>query len=580
MSQPMDKTRIRTDQQSTFDSAYSAEVREWQGTLLSGVLNILFIVAIPALVVASYYVLQDDRGWLIPFYVAGFVFVGAVRFWEKAPYALKTGTLLAITYALALLSMVRGGLSSNVRIFLVGMSFIATIFLGRRASFVSLIVTVATMAVGGWIFTSGQVMIDPGIQLITDKPAAWLSYSVTLLMVSVFFVASQNYLISRLAEALAQSRELVQVHEADRIQAERDTEQKRQQAEMLAWAARLGTVLASLRQRNDIAGRVVHEIMEAFDVCQVNLFLTDNTGETLTLAATTGEGSESLAQEGWELTVGYRFLPSRAVQIGREQMTLLSGDDPFYPPSSRIEMSLPLSVRGQVLGVLDIHSALSSFADDTLQLFRIVAGYVTSALDMVQVLEESEVRMQEMRALYAQYTLASWRTLVETGEKLAFATGIVDEQAVTLLAAEVLQSMEPRSQRLDDADAYLLVVPLIARDIALGYLAFTRSAGKGDWTVEDYALIGRAAGRLAITLDNTRLLMEARRQMFYDERLGRLSDLIWQTPNTETIMELSVRELGRFLGASDVQLNLVSARVARHGTQPLPPANDREVGAK
>jgi len=75
-----------------------------------------------------------------------------------------------------------------------------------------------------------------------------------------------------------------------------------------------------------------------------------------------------------------------------------------------------------------------------------------------------------------------------------------------------------------------------------------------------------------VTLDNTRLLIEARRQALYDEQLGRLDDLIWQTPNPEAIMERSVRELGRFLGAHEVQLYLTPS--AEQGESTIERAGD------
>ena len=43
--------------------AYPAEVREWQHELLNRVLRIVFIVAIPALLIAAYYVWKDGRAY-------------------------------------------------------------------------------------------------------------------------------------------------------------------------------------------------------------------------------------------------------------------------------------------------------------------------------------------------------------------------------------------------------------------------------------------------------------------------------------------------------------------------------------
>ena len=544
--------------------AYPAEVRAWQHELLDRVLRIVFVVAIPALLIAAYYVWKDGNAGLIPFYVAGAGFVGIVRFWKKAPYGLKTGTLLVIIYGLVVLSLVRAGLSSNARLFLLGFSFAAAVFLGRRAALIGVAVAVVTMGIAGWLFSAGIWVIPADVQLLSDKPTAWLSYTFTLLLASAFFVASQLYLFPRLAEALAHSQEMARELEADREQAVREGEIKQRHAEQLGWVANLGYVLASLRQRDELIWRVVRELAQTFDIYQANLFLMNRSGETLLLVATAGQLGEALARSGAatagsttvEIPVGARSAPGRAAQLGKEQMALpLPAELPLFP-DSRVEISLPLSVRGEVLGVLDLHSTRPAFSDEELQIFRVIASQVTTALDMLRSLDETRTRVQETRALYAQHTLTSWRTLLGLAPVQSTVGVQVTTPHVAALAQAALAEKQPRSAWLDADGVYVLVAPLVAHDIALGYLAFTRAADKGDWSVDTRDLIMLAVERLAIALDNTRLLVEARRQALYDERLSQLNDLIWQTPSPEVIIEQSVRELGRFLDASDAQLYL------------------------
>jgi GAF domain-containing protein len=490
---------------------------------------------------------------------------------------------LVIVYGLVVLSLVRAGLSSNARIFLLGFSFIAAVFLGRRATLVSIAVVVITMGIAGWLFSAGIWVISTDVQLLTDKPTAWLSYTFTLLMVSAFFVASQLYLFPRLAEALAHSQEMARELAEDREQAVREAEVKQRHAELLGWVANLGHVLASLRQRDELIWRVVREITQTFDIYQANLFLMNRSGDTLLLAATSGQLGEELARSGVatvaEVPVGARSAPGRAAQLGKEQMALPLPEELSRFPDSRVEISLPLSVRGEVLGVLDLHTTRPTFSDEELQIFRIIASQVTTALDMLRSLEETKTRVQETRALYAQHTLASWRTLLGLAPVYSAVGVPVAVPQVTALAQEALVEKQPRSTRLDADGVYVLVVPLVVHDVALGYLAFTRAAEKGDWNADTRGMIVMAVERLAVALDNTRLLVEARRQVLYDERLSQLGDLIWQTPSPEVIMEQSVRELGRFLGASEAQLYLTPAGVGQRGVQPAPSPAGQNEGA-
>jgi GAF domain-containing protein len=363
----------------------------------------------------------------------------------------------------------------------------------------------------------------------------------------------------------------------------REAEVKQRHAELLGWVANLGHVLASLRQRDELIWRVVREITQTFDIYQANLFLMNRSGDTLLLAATSGQLGEELARSGVatvaEVPVGARSAPGRAAQLGKEQMALPLPEELSRFPDSRVEISLPLSVRGEVLGVLDLHTTRPTFSDEELQIFRIIASQVTTALDMLRSLEETKTRVQETRALYAQHTLASWRTLLGLAPVYSAVGVPVAVPQVTALAQEALVEKQPRSTRLDADGVYVLVVPLVVHDVALGYLAFTRAAEKGDWNADTRGMIVMAVERLAVALDNTRLLVEARRQVLYDERLSQLGDLIWQTPSPEVIMEQSVRELGRFLGASEAQLYLTPAGVGQRGVQPAPSPAGQNEGA-
>ncbi|HOU12605.1 MAG TPA: GAF domain-containing protein [Anaerolineae bacterium] len=429
-----------------------------------------------------------------------------------------------------------------------------------------------TMGIAGWLFSTGRWVIPTEIQLVTANPVAWATYTFILLMVSALFVLLPTYMLMHLSEALAQSRAMARELEADREQAQLEAQRKHNHAEQLGWAAALGHTLTSMRQREDVVQRVVREIAQTFDIHQATLYLMGRSGTVLNVAATAGHLGEALLQDEGDIPINARIAPARAAQIGREQMALLlPGELPRFP-QSRVEISLPLSVRGEVLGVLDIHSLHPTFSEEELQIFRIVANHVAASLDVLRLLEESKTRVQETQMLYTQHASASWRTLLESRNVQAFIAGKASEAQTTALAQEAMTALQPRSAWLEDAGMHVLIVPLVAHSIPVGYLAFTRAAEKGDWDVDTRDLISMAAERLAAALDNARMLIDARQQLLYNERLGRLGDLIWQAPSPEDIMQQSVRELGRFLEASEVQLYLTPQGGARRGrgTQPLP----------
>ncbi|HNT74984.1 MAG TPA: GAF domain-containing protein [Anaerolineae bacterium] len=538
-------------------AAADSEIRELRHTLLTHVMRVLFLAGFPALIVGGYYVATDGNWMYGLAYVVLFCALGILYVARRIPYHVRIGALLALAYGLALLSVFRGGLSSNVRLFLLMLPLMAVVFLGRRAGFVALALSMLTMSEFAGLFSLEILKIPVSVQVLSHKPMAWFSYTLTLLFVSAFVITSLNQLVSRFREVLIKSHDLANKLDTQRMQAEQNAEYAYLHAVRMQWVAEFGNALASLRRREMVAWRTVRDMERSLDLYQVNVFLTDRTGSTLILAAAAGAQGEALVAEGFSVWVGERSLLGQVAQTGREQVRVLSPDEAEEFPLSRVEMALPLVVRGELLGVLDIHSTEATFSDSDMQLFRVVAGYVTASLDMLAALEEINGQLQEMRTLYSQYTTAGWRSLLEAKLKLSYTAGALPEAAVQTLAAEALRDRAIRScPPVEGTDDYLLVVPLIARDVPLGYLAFTRSVEQGDWDAETRVFIEAAAERLALALDNTRLLVQTRRQAFYQEQLGRLDDVVWRNPSTAAIMESSVQELGRVLDAHEVQIYL------------------------
>ncbi len=527
-------------------------IQEWRRDLLTQVMRALFLLAIPAVGLGMYYVARDNNLGFAPLYLGLFLVLALVRFGKRISYTVQVGTFLVLVYGLALLSVMRAGLASNVRLFLLTLPFIAAVFLGKRAGVIALALSMLTMLIFAALFASGQLDISPDVQIMSHKWDAWLSYTFNLLLASVFVLASLNYLLPRLGDALARSRDMARVLDAERAHAELDAERSRRQASEMQWVAAFGNALTALRQREQLVGRVVRDMVQDLSLYQVNLFLTDVRGETLSLAAASGELSTDALQGRGVFIVGERSLLGRVAQSGREQLVVMQTGTLPELPHSHAEIALPLAVRGELLGILDIHTEEETFSEHALQIFRIVAGYVSASLETLRLLEETETQIQDMRALYAQYTVASWRSLLEVQTQQSYTVGHVPEDAVRELVEQALDDFSPHSMFWDEDESYLLVVPLIARDVALGFLAFTRSAR--DWDQQTCALIESAAQRLALALDNTRLLVETRRQAFYQEQLGHLDEVVWGNPSVEAIMRQSVRELGHFLGASEARL--------------------------
>jgi GAF domain-containing protein len=70
----------------------------------------------------------------------------------------------------------------------------------------------------------------------------------------------------------------------------------------------------------------------------------------------------------------------------------------------------------------------------------------------------------------------------------------------------------------------------------------------GDVPAETTRLVEEATGRLALALENARLVQDARRLATRERQIGSISAQIQQSTDLETVLQNTVRELGNTLG--------------------------------
>lgn len=225
---------------------------------------------------------------------------------------------------------------------------------------------------------------------------------------------------------MQKSRELVGALEISRSQAEEEAARAQRQAGWLAHAADLARIMARLHSHDEFKQRVTQELAVRFDFIQVDLFTVDRQSGHLVLAAAYGEQGEAWLEKGLELVVGVESLPGRAVQLGREEVTTAS--ESMRYPHSRAELALPLIVRGDVSGVLDIYTERQGFEEEERRLLRILADQIAAFLDTLYLLEDAETRSQEMRRLYARSTVESWGALLEEEQLPFYKVGEIPEK--------------------------------------------------------------------------------------------------------------------------------------------------------
>lgn len=147
---------------------------------------------------------------------------------------------------------------------------------------------------------------------------------------------------------------------------------------------------------------VLHQILlivrNYFATTSCAVFLVDESGTELHCKARNGyEESRGKYRVGIDGIIGWAAKAKQLVSVPdvRQEARYLMGD-----PAVQSELAVPLLVRGELLGVLDVESdKLGFFAPDMVQLLSVFAGQAAIAIDNTRLYENERRRMRQIELI-------------------------------------------------------------------------------------------------------------------------------------------------------------------------------------
>ncbi|NBD36204.1 MAG: GAF domain-containing protein, partial [Chloroflexi bacterium] len=217
-------------------------------------------------------------------------------------------------------------------------------------------------------------------------------------------MATFNTLAGQIATALDNARLFEEQREAQ--------QEIRQRAAELQTVAEVSTSAATVLDPDELLQDVVDLTKENFSLYHAHIYLIDNQGENLELAAGAGEAGRLMKEEGWSIAADSETsLVARAFRTGAGviENDVQAAPD-FLPnphlPDTRAEMAVPMLAGDRVLGVLDVQSEqVGRFTQQDVNIKTTLAEQVATALDNARLFEEQRRAEQNIRNLAQQNEL-------------------------------------------------------------------------------------------------------------------------------------------------------------------------------
>jgi GAF domain-containing protein/HAMP domain-containing protein len=335
-------------------------------------------------------------------------------------------------------------------------------------------------------------------------------------------------------------------------------------AEKLQAIGEISKIIASEKKLEILFPLITRLVSERFGYYHTGIFLINETKQFAVLQAANSIGGKNMLARGHRLEVGESGIVGYTAKFGTPRIALDVGLDAIYfnnpdLPTTRSEMALPLKVRDEIVGILDVQSEQSgAFTENDTNILSILADQIAIALENARLFSRTQLALDEAQALYQQNVQEGWLTFSREEELIGYHQSMISGRKLTtpVDSDEITQAMNRGTILIFNADGVAketsIVVPIKLRGQVIGAMNIKAPAKNRQWTGDEINLVEAISERLSLALENARLIQESQRQLIKEQTISEVTGKIGTSINLKNVLQTAVEELGRAMPGSEV----------------------------
>jgi GAF domain-containing protein/HAMP domain-containing protein len=333
---------------------------------------------------------------------------------------------------------------------------------------------------------------------------------------------------------------------------EQANQQVKRRAEQFEAIAQISRIISSIQNQEELLTRITRTISQYFGFYHAGIFLLDDSKQYAVLRAANSEGGRRMLKRGHRLEVGQTGIVGFVTSTGSPRIALDTGTDAVYfdnpdLPDTHSEMALPLKIGGQVVGALDVQSVEpNAFAQEDINILSALADQVSAALENARLHEEAQDALSKAEAAYRQLTSDTWSNI----QRLSPVVGYRFDGNKAEPLSQPTNGVQPESQQ----EAFS--VPMQLRGESIGRLRIKPATDGQQWSEDEIAIIQATAERVALAVENARLVLESQKRASKEQVIGEISTKISSAINLDNILQTTLREMGRILPGAEISIQV------------------------
>ena len=310
------------------------------------------------------------------------------------------------------------------------------------------------------------------------------------------------------------------------------------------------------QQPKELLNHIVRSVSGKLGFYHVGIFLLDENREFAVLHAANSEGGQRMLNRRHQLKVGGIGIVGYVSQSGRPRIALDTGSDAVFfnnpdLPKTHSEIALPLKYGTTIIGVLDVQSTLpSAFNDEDTNLLSTLTNQIAIVIITILANERADFGLSSQKInkrsekLKSEQMQSGYSYLPDgTISSAILASNPSIDQAIA--SGETLILNQPAKNTPST-----LAVPVKFRDQVIGVIHIEAAETNRKWTEDEVSMVQSISDRAAFALENARLFEETSRRAEQEETIARVTTQIGASTDFNRILQTTVQELGRALGAS------------------------------
>lgn len=507
-------------------------------------------------------------------YLMGILVLVGITFIRQIHYNIRALILILAMVGVSYQAFMVYGLSGTGVIFLFASILLEFILFKTQIAVALSIASFGMFTYIGSGMSGGSIPVPPVEVLATSGNAnQWTTAGIVLLFGIGVTASSIVLILQRTNQALKErellSEALIKEQESLEHRVEERSLALKQKIAQFEIASQIAREISGETDLDALLNNAVNSVREQFGYYHVGVFLNDAKNEYAVLKAATGSAGQSMLERDHRLKIGEIGLVGFAASRGEARISLNASDDLLHYknpllPETQSELALPLRAGDKIIGVLDVQSVLrNAFLQEDIQILQMIADQLAVAFEKVRLVNELQRSVEELEATDRAATQKSWQAHLKNMRKrpaYRYREAQLEEHVEeTDHAQKALEQGQPVIKTIQEEDENgkpftVLAVPIKLRNQVLGVvdIHFNSPSVSPDLI----SLIQNTVDRLAVSLENARLLEEIQMRAERERLVSEISSKVRSASDVDSVLRIAIQEIGQSLGVSEVMVQL------------------------